>query len=397
MLDSLLTYLKFGNRFCGVEHTTKNGQDCINITVLKQSKKELLIEECFEDDSVSKLPKHKPIYLVINNNKVLTKTIESNQSDALKLVYKAFPNINLDEFYYEVLSQVDTHFISLCRKDDVENIIKKYKDVKIPVLNFSLGNSLISSLKSFINRDSVFSSNARADIQNGSIVKIEKVDVKPEIYHINGLEVSSPYLLSFSGALQMVLASNESITNYGVRSEDLIGDFKQTRFFNLFLKIGGLFILGLLLINFLFFNHYFNKVSELRQLSEVNQSTKNQILKLDEVVSKKQKMVDDLLKSNGSRSSYYADRIIQSLPKSILLKGFNYQPLLKRIKLNKVIELKKNVIEVSGESNDSEAFSDWVSVLEQKDWISHVDILVYGSASSKVSDFKIEIVLEDEQ
>ena len=397
MLDRLLTYLKFGNRFCGVEHTTKNGQDCINVTVLKQSKKELLIEECFEDDSVSKLSKHKPIYLVINNSKVLTKTIESNQSDALKLVYKAFPNINLDEFYYEVLSQVDTHFIALCRKDDVENIIKKYKDLKIPVFNFSLGNSLISDLKGFINKDYVFSSNARADIQNGSIVKIEKVDVKPEIYHINGLEVSSPYLLSFSGALQMVLTSNESITNYGIRSEDLIGDFKQTRFFNLFLKIGGLFILGLLLINFFFFNHYFNKVSELRQLSEVNQSTKNQILKLDEVVSKKQKMVDDLLKSNGSRSSYYADKIIHSLPKSILLSEFNYQPLLKRIKSNKVIELKKNVIEVSGESNDSEAFSDWVSILERKDWVSRVDILFYGSASSKVSDFKIEIVLADEQ
>ncbi|GAB4160297.1 MAG: general secretion pathway protein [Winogradskyella sp.] len=397
MFDRLLTYLKFGNRYCGVEHTVKNGQDCINVTVLKQSKKELLIEECFEDDSVSKLPKHKPIYLVVNNSKVLTKTIESNQKDPLKLVYKAFPNINLDEFYYEVLSQIDTHFITLCRKDDVENIINKYTNLKIPVLNFSLGNSLVGHLAGFVDQDYVFSSNARVDIQDGNVIKIEKSDTTLETYHINGLEVSSEYLLSFSGALRMALGNNESSTNYGDRSEILIDDFKQKRFFNLFLKAGGLFILGLLLINFFFFNHYFNKVNDLRQLSEINQSTKNQILKLDEIVSKKQKMVDDLLKSNVSRSSYYADRIISGLPNSILLTEFNYQPLLKRIKSGKAIELKKNSVEVSGESNDSEAFSDWISVLERKDWISHVDILVYGSASSKVSNFKIEIVLGDEQ
>jgi Tfp pilus assembly protein PilN len=398
MFDRLLTYLKFGNRFCGVEHTSKKGQDCINVTVLKQSKKELLIEEHIQGDSISnKLPKHRPIYLVINNNKVLTKTIESNQNDALKLVYKAFPNINLDEFYYEVLSQVNTHFIALCRKDDVENIIKEYKELKILILNFSLGNSLISSLKSFINQDYVFSSNVKVEIQDGNVIKIEKTETISETYRINGLEVSSAYLLSFSGALQIVLGNNESVTNYDVRSENLVSDFKHTRFFNLFLKVGGLFILGLLLINFFFFNHYFNQVNELRQLSEVNQSTKNQILTLDEVVSKKQKIVDDLLKSNGSKTSYYADRIIQSIPKSILLSEFNYQPLLKRIKSGKEIELKKNVIDVSGESNDSEAFSDWVSVLERKDWISRVDILVYGSASSKVSDFKIEIVLEGER
>lgn len=160
--------------------------------------------------------------------------------------------------------------------------------------------------------------------------------------------------------------------------------------------MGGLFILGLLLVNFFFFNHYFNKVAELSQLSQVNQSTKNQILKLDEVVSKKQKMVDDLLKSNGSKTSYYANEIMQGLPNSVLLKVFNYQPLLKRVKEGQDIQLKDRTIYIEGRSGDSQIYSDWISRLERKDWVSKVNILDYGQAASKVSDFKIEIVLTDD-
>jgi len=87
---------------------------------------------------------------------------------------------------------------------------------------------------------------------------------------------------------------------------------------------------------------------------------------------------------------------MHSLPKSILLGKFNYQPLLKRIKADKIIEQNENVIQVSGQSSDSDAFSQWISLLEGNDWIVDVAILNYGSASSKVSDFTIEIGVEND-
>ena len=399
MRERLLKYLNYGHHFCGIEHTVKNGQDVINLTLLKQSKKELIVEDFFEDystidDIAKELYKNQHIYLVLNNDKVLTKTIESEQQDDLKLVYKAFPNINLDEFYYEVLSQTKSHHIALCRKDYIEDIIKKYSELKLSIIAVSLGNTLVGSISSFINRNDIYSSNSKITLDGNSVTQIEKTDVLSESYDINGLNIQSEQLLSFSGALQTYLNTSNTFGNLSERESTLKEDYKQTRFFNLFLKIGGLAILGILLINFFFFNHYFNKVSDLRQLSEINQSTKNQILKLDEVVSKKQKMVDDLLKSNGSKSSYYANEIIHSLPNSILLKSFNYQPLQKRVKDNKVIELKEHTITIEGTSNDSETYSDWISHLERKDWVASVNILDYGHSSSKVSDFKIEIVLK---
>src|SRR5690606_135980 len=185
-------------------------------------------------------------------------------------------------------------------------------------------------------------------------------------------------------------------TNLLKEKQQLNDTFKQTRFFNVFLKFGGLFVLGLLLINFFFFNHYFNKVNELNQLSEINQSTKAQILKLDETVSKKQKMVDDLLRSSGSKSSFYSNAIMQSLPNTILLSEFNYQPLVKRIKEGEDIVLEEHSIIVSGQSNESTSFSNWIAQLETEDWIKKIDIIDYGVVDSNTSGFKIKIFLVDE-
>ncbi|MCB0745288.1 MAG: hypothetical protein KDC67_15370 [Ignavibacteriae bacterium] len=394
-----MTYLMFGNHFCGVEHTSNQEGDVIFGTVLKRSKKELHVASSFEvksmEEVLHELSKNQHITLVVNNDKVLVKTVESEQKEASKLVYKAFPNINIEEFYYEILSQGNTHFISLCRKVYINKIIENYAQLKLSVINMTLGNSLIGTLTSFINEADVYSSNAKILLDNNQIVQIEK-GAKHDEYNINGLKVSSYHLLSFSGALQSVLNNSETQTNFFKEKQQLNDTFKQTRFFNVFLKFGGVFILGLLLVNFFFFNHYFNKVNELKQRSEINQSTKAQILKLDETVSKKQKMVDDLLRSSGSKSSFYSNAIMQSLANTILLSEFNYQPLVKRIKEGEGIVLEEHSIIVSGQSNESASFSNWIAQLETEDWIKKIDIVDYGAVDSNASEFKIKILLVDE-
>ncbi|PWH83975.1 hypothetical protein DIS18_05355 [Algibacter marinivivus] len=400
MLDNFWTYLQFGNRFCAVEHTSNEDAEVIYATLLNRSKKELNIESSFEEKKIedlsNKLHKNQHIVLVLNNDKVLSKTIESEQQDSLKLVYKAFSNINLEDFYFEVLSQKNKHFIALCRKDYVNNLIEEYSKQNLSIINVSLGNNLIVNISEFIDKNRVYTSNSIIQFENNQVLQIEKDSIPLESYDINGLTISNNHLLSFSGALQTVLNSNTTKTNFSEEKGSLLNNYKQKRFFDQFLKIGGLFILGLLLINFFAFNHYFNKVNELKQVSEINQSTKNQIIKLNESVSKKQKTVDDLLKSNCSKSSFYNDRIINILPKSILLSEFNYQPLLKRIKTDKGIEVDKNSISISGDSNNSEVFSSYINQLEQEDWINKVDIINYGTTSSNTSNFKIKIVLNDE-
>ncbi len=399
MFNQLKTYLHYGNRFCGVEHTSQNGEDIIYTTILKKTKKELNIENTFKaasiDSLINKLPKKQAVSLIINDNNVLTKQIENNKADISKAVYNAFPNINLDDFFYEVLSLENTQFISICRKVYVESLIAKYTDAGFSIINISFGNTIISSITNYIGSESILTSNASIIIKDDNIVSIEKTEFNQDsTYNINGLEINNNQLLSASGALQAVLNNFYSTTNFDILKQSLKTNYKQSRFYTVFLKFGLIFILASLLINFFVFNHYFEAVNSLQQTSQINQTNKKKLLELNENVNKSQKMVDDMLKSNASKSSFYTNTIIQSLPNSILLSELNYQPLLKRIKKDKPIETDNNVILISGESNHSEVFSKWIATMEAIDWIQKVEIINYEDTSALRSNFNLKLIIK---
>ena len=107
-------------------------------------------------------------------------------------------------------------------------------------------------------------------------------------------------------------------------------------------------------------------------------------------------MVTDLLKSNGSKSAYYLNQIMRSLPETLLISDYTFQPLNTRIKPNKPIALSEHIIVISGRSNDSALFSKWISRLEHISWITSIDIVDYGSVSNTVSNFEIKIVINDD-
>lgn len=402
MLKRLQTYLEYGNRFCGIEQTALYGEDIHYVTVLKKSKKQLNIQSTFHVTSLdalhTKLEKKQHVFLIINNDQVLTKRIESTQTEIQKLVYTAFPNINLEDFLCEIYTQEHSQFVSICRKTYVEKLISQYKNIGISIINIALGNSAIASISGFIGSETFFTSNASLLIKNKTIEQIKKLDhIAPIDYNINGLLVNNTQVLSLSGALDPLLHGFQPITNF----DDLKGTLKkehvQSRTFSLFLKTGLTAILSVLLINFFVFNYYFNKVNTLKQTSQINQTTKQNLLKLNKEVSKSQKMVEDMLKGSSSKSSFYANTIIQSLPQSVLLTAFNYQPILKRIKKEQHITINTNTILISGASNNSAQFSIWLADLETVKWIQQVDILNYEDTSKSKSNFGIKLTIVDEK
>ena len=125
--------------------------------------------------------------------------------------------------------------------------------------------------------------------------------------------------------------------------------------------------------------------------SQINQTSKNEILKLSEDVNKAQKTTEDILKSSTSKSTFYINAIVNSLPESILLSEINYQPLEKRIKDDKPIELNLNTIIVSGESNNSTQYSQWITLLENMNWIDKVTVESYNDSKTSASNFSIKI------
>ena len=392
MLDRLRTYLYFGKRYCGVEHALEGDNEVLYVSVLKKSKKTIDVDGTFKVSTIDELqkvlPKNHPVSLVVNNSQVLSKQVESEQTDA---------NINLEEFFYGVSSQGKIHYVSLCRKVYIESLVADYKTLGTPIIHVSLGNGSVFGIREFLD-GKVYTSNACVTVTNGSITAIEKrINTITTDYDINGLRVYNTHVLSLSVALNMVIQRFSSMTNLDALVQSLRDGYLQSRFNNLMLKFGGLFILGLLMVNFLFFNHYFNAVNTLQQSSQVNQTVKQKVLELSLQVGKSQKMVEDLLKGSGSKSSFFVNAIVQSLPESILLSNLDYQPLLKRIKTDKPIDIDYGVILISGTSNKSESFSKWIAALEAFGWVDKVSVLSYEDISETVSEFNIKLDMDDDK
>lgn len=402
MFKKTKSYLQFENQFCGIEHGIKNGQETLKATLLKKTKQQLDIVSVFDATTIkelaNELPKKKQATLVINNHNVLFKTIELNQGNNIKVVYQAFPNVNIDDFYYEVFQQNNIFFVALCRKDYVNTIIETYKTHHVFVTKISLGHNLISNVLEFISQPTILISNAVISVVNNTITSVKKHEEShPVFYNVNGLKTSNQELMSLCAALHSVLKINTTQNNFDTQTELLLTDYKQSHFFNQGLKLSGISILGILLINFLFFNHYFQALKTLETSSTINQSTKVQVATLSKSVNKTQNLVDDILKSTASKASYYTNIIIQSIPSSILLSELDYQPLKKTIRKNQPIQLEKEVLLISGESNLSDNFSKWINDLELLNWVKKVEIMDYSDLSSFNSKFIIKINLNREE
>ncbi|MBB1489849.1 hypothetical protein H4O21_24910, partial [Oceanospirillum sp. D5] len=109
---------------------------------------------------------------------VLTKIIGNKrvQIDDKNIISSGFPNIDISNFYYEIISSEDTNLISICRKSHVDEIIQRYISNKLNVIDFSLGNSKISSAIEFIEEPNFYTSNAMIELSNQTISSIKIIN-----------------------------------------------------------------------------------------------------------------------------------------------------------------------------------------------------------------------------
>ncbi|WP_298900957.1 hypothetical protein [uncultured Psychroserpens sp.] len=401
MIQKLISYLTYGNSFYSVEQTLVNGNAVYHGIGLKKSKNQVAIEDSFQEhtlEAISKaIPKGKAVFLVVNNELVITKKVESDASETIKLVLQAFPNIKIDDFYYEVLKQEHSHFVSICRKTHIDDLLKDYKQNGMVVVDVSLGNLMIASIVGFISEDTIRTSNAILTKKGKVINSISlNSEASTVTYNVNGTPLDANQLINFSSALSLITSSKQLESVFGDTQQRLITDFKEKQFFTQFIKLGLSFLFILLLVNFFLFNNYYDKVSELKETAQVLTTSKTKVIGLNEKVLKMQKQVEDVLKSNASHSSFYANAIITSLPEKIMLSELNYQPLLKKIKAKKAIENDINVLRVSGISLESVLVSDWISKLEAIDWIQRIEIINFDDKSKTSSSFSFKIYINDD-
>jgi len=390
--------MKYGSYYAAVEHQSHDENKQLAVLVLKKEKNEFRIETQKKFSSLQEvaetLNKNQHLYLIVNNNQVLSKSVKK-ELDEDKALQNGFATIKISDFYYEIVQLEASTHISICRKEHVQKIIADYNRHHLNIIGFTLGNSAAIHLLPFLETTSISTSNASLAIANNlisSIDLIDKVDEHP--YLINGIEIFNNFMLPLAAIISYYSNGIKTAGNFNSYNAIISKDFAQKRFFSLGLKTGLAVLFISLLINFLLFDYYNGHNETLTQNSQINQSYKEQLLLLNNELNNKKKLVDDISNSTTSKTSFYFDQIGLSVPTTISLNSIGYQPILKKIEDGKKIVLSEQTLLIKGSSSNGENFSNWVKGLEKFDWIKSVDIVDYGTGKKLGTMFELRIALK---
>lgn len=396
MLKEIRNSVFYGTIYCGLEHTTIKDQNMINVLLLKKQKKELYIDKEISVRDIEETKNHiddnQHAYLIINDAKVIGKKI-NEKLDLLKAVKTVFPNIKLDEFYYESYSNENDTFVNVCRKDYVHRLLRSYKEQKISILGISLGNNIVNTILPYYDGKIIETSNAVLALKNGQIADIVPSNGQEDKNCIiNGLTLRSKSINAFSGIVLYLSQLETTANNFSDIIHNLKTNFNQRKIFENGLKFALGFLFTILLVNFLIFTYYNDKINKVSSELMINQQYEIKLNQLKTEVDKKKKIVDEINSADSNLVSYYLDGISKSIPKSILLNEINFQPI-KNIKQEKEIEIEKLRIILNGSSIKGEAFSSWIAHLESLEWINEVSVSSYGLNKKSVNEFELKIML----
>lgn len=391
-MAELLKKLLLGKKYIGIEFFSDSQDEKIAFLEVEKKKDSLSISNELIVNGRKELLNNKsnlPAVLTINNAQVLQKEVSGNDSNDKKILHKAYPNIQLDDFYYEIWRNGSISVISICRKNYVEELLAALSQ-SFKVSAVSLGISPLSGIKNFTTATSL-TTTMQTVVLDGTEAMIQP-KTGTGLMDINGLQISNQHLLSFSAVLGLIMpsATTGSIHDLNKLQAE---NFWQDSFFQKSLKAGIALLLCVLLVNFFFFSYYFDKVSAGEESVALNISGFKSIAKIKERIKNKERVMNGFANGTDAKSSLLLNEIIKNIPSTLLLSEIDYHPLDKKIKKEEVILTQDQLISVSGVTMSNEDFTGWVERIGQLPQIKNVTIAGFGKNQEGKTIFTLTITV----
>jgi hypothetical protein len=303
---------------------------------------------------------------------------------------QAFPNIKVNDFYYEMAGE-GTVWATLCKREVVDSLLGQLESWGFHILGFQLGHSPLFPLGQTLEGHVLTRKGQQLCFQQGQLRSVTDQDTTAsQAIDMEGLSLTSQSIVPF-GLLLAHLQGQVNPNNFEQRNGDFRENLHLQRYFSFGIKAGLGLILGVLLLNFLVFQHYFSEVGRLQAQLSTDKAAGEKLRSLSDQVAQKEKRVQSLLSNAGSQTSKYLDILGAMVPGTVLLDRLEYQPLLKKPKQGDPLLLETDIYLIGGNSNDPVAFSDWLAKLEGLDWIANVSTLEYDYQKRNNTQFLIKI------
>ncbi|SHH28119.1 general secretion pathway protein [Flavobacterium defluvii] len=393
---SLNTFL-LGKQYIGVEHFTLNNEDKVSLLLVENKKEGLVISKKdrvgYNGKIAEKWDVKLPFFLIINSNQVIQKEVLGIEPSDEKLLHKSFPNTNWDEFYYEIWRLKTKSVIAIARKSYVNTLIEDYENQKINVAGISLGVCSMADIIDYTDDNKLYTNHQSVSKQETQIISA-KVLESAITYTINDLQIENRQLLAFSGILRLILNNTLNTGSIIAYSDELYDNYNQKTFFNKGIKIMVGVVLGILLLNFMIFTHYYKLAQESSEILLVNKSSIEDVGKIKQRIIVKETKVKDIEGRMTSQSSLIINEIANKVPASILLTELTFNPLEKKIKADEPILTKDKIMVISGTTISNQSFTKWVEDIEQLKFVDKVLITHFGKNEDNETTFSINLTLK---
>ncbi|KFF12008.1 PilN domain-containing protein [Flavobacterium hydatis] len=396
-IPSLTTFL-LGKQYIGIEHFTLNNEEKVALLLVENKKEGLVIEKKDKVNYTGKIAdkwdKKLPFFLIINTNQVIQKEVTGVEASDEKLLHKAFPNTNWDEFYFEIWRLKTKSIVAITRKSYLDDLLSHYAEQKIIVAGISLGICSIAEILNYTNEKKFFTNNQIVITEEGSQIITPSIEDLEATYTINELSIHNTHLLPFSGLLRLITNNTQNTGSSIIHSEALYDNYNQKVFFSKSLKIMIGIVLAILVVNFFCFSHYYKLVQNTSETLLVNESSLGNVSTIKQRIQAKEQKVKSITDRTSSQSSLVINEITKRIPQSILLNELIYDPLVKKIKPEEAIVTEERVITISGTTLDNNAFTNWVETIEKLKWIDNAVITHFGKNDLNETEFSIKLTLK---
>ena len=387
-----------GTQFIGFELFTVNGADRTAVVKVENRNEELFIVQEYKTDKIvftEEINKKLPFFLIFNTAQTIQKEVDSIDSFDLKIVNRAFPNLKIDEFYYEIWKLESKSIVAICRKNYINETIKKYAALGVSISGISLGICGIASIKKYVIQETLNTNGQTIQFaENEPIFAPREVNDNYRSYTINGLEVKNSSLLCFSVILRKISNGKQTTGNTIAYNDILWNNFYQRSFFRKVLNAAVFSLILILALNFFIFNHYFEKSNEISVEITANKDLIEKIRTTKNSLKSKEYRLKTTTSALNSKSSFIVNELVKNIPPSVLLNELIYHPLDKRIKPDEQIIVQNEVVMISGETIQSANFTKWIEGLNTIKWVKKITIINFGKNETNKFIFTLKINLD---
>lgn len=389
----------FRKKAVGVDITIQPDSSFLfHVVVLERKKEELEIRGTFEANAIlslkNSLNKGLPVIVSLNGKGIIGREVNNSQLNEQEIIGQLLPGASLNDFYLVKRELADKKaWVSIVRKEVFDKLINELLNESFFIPEVTIGPVLNDTAANISGETNISTPHFDYSYQGGKLQSIQPGSGDGEDGIRAGEDVvSGKFINAFSLAFGYLIG----FENNGLKTPEIEQSSSEFWHKNVF-YYGGITALVaffcILLMNFFFFDHYRNQLSQLQNSAELKKSEYGRLSELQAKVKEKTDFISSTGLEEGSKTSFYADRIAATVPQSISLKMLDLNPLASKIKSDEQIMFRQKNIIINGACIRSTELNEWIKSLKEFEWVKRIELKDYKGINSSGGDFKLEIVL----